>query len=85
MAASVLNSPRAIDVSIYLVRTFVAMRESFDGNKHLAEQIGELERKLEKRLSRHDEAIAEIFSAIRALMATPPPKGRPIGFVDPET
>lgn len=81
MAASVLNSQRAIEVSIFLVRTFIAMRESFDNNKQLADQINELERKLDKRLSRHDEAIAEIFAAIRALMRTPPPKTRPIGFV----
>jgi hypothetical protein len=83
MAAGVLNSPRAIEVSIFLVRTFIAMREMVDANIHLADRLNELERNLEKRLSGHDQAIAEIFAAIRALMKTPPPKGRPIGFVPP--
>jgi len=81
MAASVLNSPRAIEVSIYVVRTFIAMREAGDTNKHLADRLNELEHNLEKRLTGHDQAIAEIFAAIRALMKTPPPKSRPIGFV----
>jgi len=84
MAASVLNSRRATEVSIYVVRTFIAMREAGDTNKQLADRLNDLERNLEKRLEGHDQAIAEILAAIRELMKTPPPKNRAIGFVDPE-
>jgi hypothetical protein len=81
MAASVLNSPRAIEVSIYVVRTFIAMRETVENNRQLADRLDELQRNMEKRLTGHDKAIADIFAAIRALMNAPPPKSRPIGFV----
>jgi hypothetical protein len=81
MAATVLNSRRAIEVSIYLVRTFIAMREAADTSHQIAERLDELERSLEKRLTGHDETIAEILAALRELMRTPPPKNRPIGFV----
>jgi ORF6N domain len=84
MAAGVLNSPRAIELSIFLVRTFIAMRELVDNKRELADRIDELERGVEKRLSGHDRAIAEIFAAIRALMKDPDPKRRPIGFVRPK-
>ena len=84
MAASVLNSPQAIEVSIFLVRTFIAMRRAVDANKELAARLGDLEKNIEKRLDGHDHVIAEILAAIRALMATPPPNRRPIGFVAPK-
>jgi ATP-dependent Clp protease ATP-binding subunit ClpA len=84
MAASVLNSPRAIEVSIYLVRTFIAMRRLAENSTELAARIDELERKLEKRLAGQDRAIADIFAAIRSLMKSPEPKRRPIGFAPPE-
>jgi len=81
MAAGVLNSSRAIEVSIFVVRTFVAVRELVDTRKELAERIDELERRIDKRLARHDQAIAEILSAIRALMTPPEAKVRSVGFV----
>jgi len=84
MAASVLNSPRAIEVSIYLVRTFIAMRRLADNSAELDARIDDLERNLEKRFAGHDRAIAEIFAAIRALMKDPGSKRRPIGFIRPE-
>lgn len=81
MAATVLNSPRAVEVSIYVVRAFVRLREVLAGNKELAVKLNELERKLKG----HDQAIAGILDAIRQLMAPPPvPKKRPIGFITPQ-
>lgn len=81
MAASVLNTPRAVEVGIYVVRAFVQLRELFAANKELARKLDALERKL----GAHDLAIAEILGAIRELMTppTPPPKRR-IGFVTEE-
>ena len=76
MAASVLNTARAIEVSLYIVRAFVQMRETLSANKLLARRVDQLER----RLGTHDRAIAEILAAIRQLAAPEPPKRR-IGFV----
>jgi len=81
MAAGVLNSTRAIEVSIYVVRTFVAMREALADTHELARRLDELERSLDERLAKHDQSIAEILAAIRALMNPPSPPQRPIGFV----
>jgi len=62
------------------MRAFVRLREVLAGNKELAAKLGELERKLKG----HDQAIAGILDAIRQLMAPPPTKKRPIGFVTGE-
>ena len=80
MAASVLNSPRAVEMSVYVVRAFVRLREMLASNRELARQFAQLEDRLEKKLSDHDDAIAAILSAIRQLMNPSPPKRRPIGF-----
>lgn len=78
MAASVLNTPRAVEMSIYVVRTFVKLREMLASNQELKRKLHELERKL----GAHDQAIASILSAIRELMNPPePPKKRRIGFI----
>lgn len=81
MAATVLNSPRAVEVSIYVVRAFVRLREVLASNKDLAVKLGELERKLKG----HDQTIVGILNAIRQLMAPPPdPPRRSIDFVPPQ-
>ena len=76
MAATVLNSSRAVEMSVYVVRAFVHLRELLASNTPLARKLNELEGKLKN----HDEAITAILSAIRELMNPPPPKRRPIGF-----
>jgi hypothetical protein len=77
MAATVLNSPRAAQVSVFVVRAFVQLREMLSSNKALARKLNELERKL----TTHDHAITELIEAIRQLMTPPEPKKkRPIGF-----
>jgi len=82
MAASVLNTPRAVEVSLYVVRAFVELREALATNKELAKRLNELESRLERKLATHDQAIAGILEAIRQLMAPPAPaKKRRIGFV----
>ena len=78
MAASVLNSSKAIEVSVFVVRAFVQLREIIAGHKELAHKIAQLERKL----GDHDEQIMVLFEAIKQLMdPNPPPKKRRIGFV----
>jgi len=78
MAATVLNSPRAIKVSVFVVRAFVQLREARATGKVLGKRLDELER----RVGTHDRAIGEIIAAIRQLNAPPePPKRRRIGFL----
>ncbi|MBI2316144.1 MAG: hypothetical protein HYU75_03705 [Betaproteobacteria bacterium] len=84
MAATILNTARASEFSVYVVRAFVRMREIASTHKALAAKLEALEGRLEQRLDAHDEAIAEILQVIRELMAPPQPKRRPIGFVTPE-
>ncbi len=84
MAASVLSSPQAVEMSIYVVRAFVQLREALAGNRELAGKLAELERRIGAQLADHDQAIAEILGAIRRLMTPPEPKKRPIGFVPPK-
>lgn len=76
MLASVLNSERAIKISIIIIKTFVKLREIISTHKKLAYKLNELERRIEK----HDGAIHDIFEAIRRLMAVPEEPKRRIGF-----
>jgi len=80
MATTVLNSPRAVEMSIYVVRAFVQLRELLSSNKELAKHLDELEARIEKKLSTHDEAIAAMLAAVRGLMSPPAVKRRGIGF-----
>ncbi len=76
MAATVLNTPRAVDISVYVVRAFVRLRDILASNEELAAKLTELE----QRVSSHDAAIRELIDAIRRLMAPEPGKNRSIGF-----
>jgi acyl-coenzyme A synthetase/AMP-(fatty) acid ligase len=77
MAAAVLNSPRAVDVSVFVVRAFVQLREVISGHRELARKIAELER----RISDHDGQILALVEAIKQLMDPKPlPKTKRIGF-----
>src|ERR1700722_12297344 len=80
MLSTVLKSDRAITVNIRIMRAFVQLREMLASNKELARRFAQLETRLDKTLTMHDEAIAAILSAIRQLMHPPVPKRRPIGF-----
>jgi len=76
MAATVLNSKRAIEMSVFVVRAFVRMREMLANNRQLAAKINELDRRLET----HDTAIQELIDAIKELMAPAGASKRKIGF-----
>ncbi len=84
MAANVLSSPRAAQMSVFVVRAFVKMREALAQNKELAAKLAELERNLTDRLDDHEKAIVQILDEIKKLMEPPPapePKRRQIGFL----
>jgi len=78
MAANVLNSGRAAQVSVLVVRAFVRLRQAFAAHKELAQKLAELERKVVT----HDTAIREIVEAIKQLAAlpSPEPEKSKIGF-----
>lgn len=79
-AANVLNSPRAVEMGIYVVRAFVSVRMVLASNKDLARRLDALEAHIERKLANHDETIAAMLSAIRKLMRPEPEKRRGIGF-----
>jgi hypothetical protein len=76
MAATVLNSNRAIRMSVFVVRAFVRLREILAANRQVAAKIYELE----TRLDTHDSTIHELIEAIKDLMMPEDPPRRPIGF-----
>ena len=80
MAANVLNSARAIKMSIFVVRAFVRMREMFAANQQLLSKLSDLEQRLES----HDAEIQDLFDAIRQLTAPLPAKHSHIGFSLPD-
>jgi hypothetical protein len=76
MLASVLNSQRAVDASVYVVRAFVRLREVLASHKDLAQKLKELESKMEG----YDGQIKDIIEAINQLLLPPEKPKRQIGF-----
>ncbi|MCX5727035.1 MAG: ORF6N domain-containing protein [Candidatus Saganbacteria bacterium] len=77
MLASVLKSGRAVKISIYIIKTFVKLRQMLSTHKELAQKLAELERKVEA----HDGGIKSIFEAIRQLMQPEEKSKKKIGFL----
>lgn len=73
MAANVLNSERAVEASVQVVRAFVRLRQMVASNQELARKVEELERK-------YDAQFKVVFDAIKALMKPPESKRNQIGF-----
>lgn len=80
MAATVLNSERAVQMSVFVVRAFVRLREMLATNRRLAGKIDELE----TRLDTHDSAIVNLFATIKRLMIPRKKRRAPIGFQLPQ-
>jgi hypothetical protein len=80
MAATVLNSPKAVEMSVFVVRAFVRLREMLANNRQLAAKINELDR----RLDTHDTAIQELIEAIKELMTPAEGSRKKIGFQLPK-
>ena len=83
MAANVLNSQRAVEMSVYVVRAFVKMRSVLAEHKELARELAEVEAKLTERLDVHEAAIVDVLRRIMFLLDPPPgppPLKRKIGF-----
>jgi hypothetical protein len=80
MAATVLHSPRAVEMSVYVVRAFVKLREVLASHTELALKLEALEKSVATLDARTRRQFEEVYAAIRALMAPPAVKSRPIGF-----
>ncbi len=88
MAATVLNTPRAVEVSVYVVRAFVQLRELVSSHRDLAKRLNELEEKTQALSAKHDHfsrntriQLQQVFDTLRQLMTPPDPPKRPIGFL----
>jgi DNA-binding transcriptional MerR regulator len=88
MAAAILNSQRAVDVSIYVVRAFVQMREVVSSHQQLSKRMDEIEQRLQALSLQQDQfsrntriQLKQVFDALKELMTPPEPPRRPIGFV----
>lgn len=73
MAANVLNSKRAVQASVQVVRAFIRLRQMLASNAELARKLSEIERK-------YDAQLKVVFDAIRQLMTPPEPQRKQIGF-----
>lgn len=73
MAANILNSQRAVQASVQVVRAFIQLRRMLASNTELARKLDELEKK-------YDVQFKIVFDAIRQLMSPPPTRTKPIGF-----
>jgi hypothetical protein len=88
MAANILRSRRAIQMSVFVVRAFIRMRQMLIEQRGLARKLAELEKELTSRLDIHETAINEIFVQIKRLLSPAPepePRKKRIGFMVEET
>jgi hypothetical protein len=76
MAANVLNSPQAVQMSVFVVRAFVKMRGLLTDTRALAKKLAELEAELKSRLDVHEVAIVEVLQRVMAIL-DPPPQPEP--------
>ncbi|MGQ0709932.1 MAG: ORF6N domain-containing protein [Rhodoferax sp.] len=90
-AANVLNSARAVEMGLYVVRAFVRLKEAAATHAELAKRLAELEEKTDALTLNHDvfsrntkAQLRQVFDALRELMTPPEPPKRPIGFVTHE-
>ncbi len=83
MAANILNSARAVQMSIFVVRAFAKMREALRGTAELARKLAALEKKLTARLDVHEAAIVQVLREVMQILNPPPepqPRRRRTGF-----
>lgn len=77
MAATILNSSCAVEMSIYIVRAFVQLRELLASNKQLARRLDEVEKGIGRKFGSYDQMLTGILDSLSKLQN---PQSRPIGF-----
>jgi hypothetical protein len=82
-AANILNSERAVQMSVFVIRAFVKMRSALLGTRELAKKLRQLEKQLTKRLDAHELAIFDVLQELMNILNPPPELTQPkpqIGF-----
>lgn len=77
MAANILNSPQAVQMSVFVVRAFIKMRGAFTDTRELTRKLASLETELKSRLDKHESAIVEVLQRVMALLDPPPAPPEP--------
>lgn len=77
MAANILNSPQAVQMSVFVVRAFIKMRSALTDTRELARKLASLENELKARLDTHESAIVDVLQRIMALLDPPSPPPEP--------
>jgi phage regulator Rha-like protein len=83
MTATILNTPRAIQMSVFVVRAFLKMRAALSDNRELARKLAALETELKERLNVHEQAIVTILQRVMDIIdppALPEPAKKRIGY-----
>ena len=83
MAASVLNSPEAVSMSVFVVRAFVELRQKIAANEEIIRRIKEIDQTIldhEKKFMEHDEVLQNFWAKLKPLLESPSPPRKPIGF-----
>ena len=83
MAASVLNSPEAVSMSVFVVRAFVELRQKIAANEEIIRRIKEIDQTIldhEKKFMEHDEVLQNFWAKLKPLLESPPPPRKQIGF-----
>ncbi|MBI5474387.1 MAG: ORF6N domain-containing protein [Ignavibacteriae bacterium] len=83
MVATVLNSPRAVQMTVFVVRAFIRMRTTLNDTNELARKLAKLEKELKEKLGVHEAAIVDVLQRIMNIIDPPPepePSKRRIGF-----
>jgi len=73
MAANILNTPRAVQMSVFVIRAFIKMREALRRTPELTRKLAALEKKLTSRLDVHEAAIVQVLQEIMQILNPPPP------------
>ena len=77
MAATILNTPRAVQMSVFVIRAFVKMRDELAANSALVKRLA----RIDNTLFLHDSALRDLYQKLLPLLQPPPDKPRPrIGF-----
>jgi len=77
MAANILNSPRAVQMSVFVVRAFVKLRAALTDSREQARKLADVEAELKSRLDVHEVAIVDILERIMKILDPPPPQPEP--------
>jgi len=80
MLSSILNSPKAIQVNIQIMRTFIRLKKYLNSNELIQQRL----EKIEKKLIQHDLSFDRVFEAIDLMLTQPRKKIKDIGFIKPE-